>query len=353
MKRCITPAMVRKELKAMPETLDQMYDRILQRVPRLHQQYVQSAMHWLAFSARPLLLTEVAEAVTIDPKLGKFNPDELRLMDENLILDLCGTLTTVSKLEYSSVSTNWYSEKVKSEHGYVPSQHLAEIYTVSLSHYSVKEYIISRRLQESSLACYSTSERVASQFLAECCLIYLLDFNGGEICVPPNFSEYPLLQYSSRFWMEHWKTADQYIECSVLQTLLRRLFNPSNLNAYVNWLNVWNPDSVSPGSRLTWWNRTRSAYLQPQPLYFASILGHYAVARWLHEEGCDIHAREGHLGSAFAAAAFEGHARLVGYFLEAGADPNFQSLQFGGVLQTAATGGSLPWYRCFLTQAQT
>jgi ankyrin repeat domain-containing protein 50 len=97
MKKCITPAIVRTELKRMPETLDQMYDRILQGIPRLHRQYVQSAMHWLAFSTRPLVLSELAEAVAIEPKLGKFDPEESRLLDENLILDLCGTLTTRSK----------------------------------------------------------------------------------------------------------------------------------------------------------------------------------------------------------------------------------------------------------------
>jgi len=342
MKRCITPAMVRKELKTMPETLDQMYDRILQAIPRLHQQYVQSAMHWLAFSARPLLLSELAEAVTIDPKLGGFDPNDMRLMDESLVLDLCGTLTTVSKIEYTSVSTNWFSEKIKLEHGHAPRCDLAEAYTVSLSHYSVKEYIISNRLRESSLALYSTSEKIANQFLAECCLIYILDFNGGEICVPPSFSKYPLLQYSSRFWMEHWKAVERSAESPALENLLRRLFNPSNLDPYVNWLNIWNPDSVAPGTRLFWWRRTRSACLHPKPLYYASILGHCAIARWLHEEGCDIHAREGYFGSAFAVAAFEGHTDLVGYFLEAGADPNLQGLRFGSVLQTAAAGGSLP-----------
>jgi hypothetical protein len=39
MKNCLTPVMVRAELKRMPDTLDHMYDRILQVIPRLHQQY--------------------------------------------------------------------------------------------------------------------------------------------------------------------------------------------------------------------------------------------------------------------------------------------------------------------------
>src|SRR5437763_16993621 len=106
MKKCLTPAMIRAELKRMPETLEQTYDRILQTVPSLHQRFVQSALHWLAFSTRPLLLKELAEAAVIDPDTGKFDPDDSRLVDENLILDLCGTLvsSSIKKYERSAVS---------------------------------------------------------------------------------------------------------------------------------------------------------------------------------------------------------------------------------------------------------
>ncbi|KAF2176091.1 hypothetical protein K469DRAFT_608348, partial [Zopfia rhizophila CBS 207.26] len=40
MKKCLTPAMIRTELKRIPESLDQMYDRILQTVPSVHQRFV-------------------------------------------------------------------------------------------------------------------------------------------------------------------------------------------------------------------------------------------------------------------------------------------------------------------------
>ncbi|OAQ69595.2 ankyrin repeat-containing protein [Pochonia chlamydosporia 170] len=85
MRQCITPAMIRAELKELPQNLDQMYDRILQAVPRLHRQYVQSALHWLAFATRPLLLAELAEAVVIEPE-NTFDPDACRLVEDKKIL---------------------------------------------------------------------------------------------------------------------------------------------------------------------------------------------------------------------------------------------------------------------------
>ncbi|KAK3389389.1 ankyrin repeat-containing domain protein [Podospora didyma] len=105
MKRCLTPAMVRAELKRMPATLYQTYDRILQAVPTLHQPFVQSAIHWLAFSRRPLLIEELSEAAVFDPEAEEFNPEHSRLFDENVILELCGSLVTSSIIDNTYV--NW------------------------------------------------------------------------------------------------------------------------------------------------------------------------------------------------------------------------------------------------------
>ena len=98
MKKCLTPAMVHAELKRMPETLNQMYDRIPEAVPPLHQQFVQSALHWLAFATRPLQLQELAEAAVVNPEDDNFEPELSRLLDENLILELCGSLVTPSTM---------------------------------------------------------------------------------------------------------------------------------------------------------------------------------------------------------------------------------------------------------------
>jgi hypothetical protein len=61
------------ELKRIPETLHQTHNRILHAVPRLHQPWVQSALYWLAFAARPLVLSELAEAVVINPRKSALN----------------------------------------------------------------------------------------------------------------------------------------------------------------------------------------------------------------------------------------------------------------------------------------
>jgi hypothetical protein len=235
MKKCLTPAIVWAELKRMPETLGQTYDRILQTVPSLHQPFVRSALCWLAFSVRLLNLQELAEAAVIDPKSGRFNAEN-RLVSEDLILQLCGSLLSVSVKEYAYGADGWLSEKIVREFGwsYLYSGRTQTFSLVSLSHYSVEEYIASERLRNGVLSSYYASGNLANTFLAECCLLYLLEFNGGEIASQVDFSEYPLLCYSGRFWIDHWKQAQGVGEHSVLRALLVRLFDPSNTGGYMN-----------------------------------------------------------------------------------------------------------------------
>jgi hypothetical protein len=133
MKKCFTPAMVRAELNRMPETIDQIYERILQGIPKIHQQFVQSAIHWLAFFTRPLLHSELAEAVAINPSAGKFDPDQSRFMDENKILDLCGSLTMTSTKEYIYGSKDWLTEKAAVERTIFSSPRLPVLQVVSLT----------------------------------------------------------------------------------------------------------------------------------------------------------------------------------------------------------------------------
>ncbi|KAK0717813.1 ankyrin repeat-containing domain protein [Lasiosphaeria miniovina] len=328
MKKCLTPAMVHAELKRMPETLDQTYDRILQTVPSLHHPFVQSALHWLAFSTRPLQLRELAEAAVVSPEEEVFDPDLSRLFDENMILELCGSL-----LGHRAVSLPTYVDK--------------NFVVVSLAHFSVKEYILSPRLGRGALAAYHTSERLASLFIARSCLLYLLSYNSGEVATKLEFDSWPLLEYAARQWIPHWRNAvagAKKMELSDLRGLAEKLLDPTSGEAYVNWLNVSIPDTgVEKNLYGSAFHREmrRSAHNLPQPLYWAAYLGDVELVEWLIEQGADVCTVEGNLGSALGAAAYQGYSDVVECLLLHGADPNLANTEFGNVLQVAALGGSV------------
>jgi ankyrin repeat protein len=341
-KDCLTPAMIRQELEAMPPTLDETYDRILRAVPIAHRPFVQAALHWLAFSARPMLLEELAEAVIIRPQTGHFDAESSRLLDPRTILYLCGALVT-------STSTNSHEERPRwlDVKGEIETRGRQNFYTkkhvtvISLSHYTVKEYLVSPRTQM-GLSFYYKSERLGNSFIAQCCLLYILDFNGGSIAGDIDYNEYPLLSYCARYWTKHWLLGGGG-ECDAqLGQFYERLFQPESRGAYTNWLNIWHPD-------IQWADRwgsydyvKRSADLFPQPLYWVAGLGDLALVTLLVEQGADTTAREGHFESALGAAVFGGHMEVVEYFLHIGLDPDIQVVRYGSLLQLAIVGGSMP-----------
>jgi ankyrin repeat protein len=341
LKKCLTPAMVRAELKRMPQTLDGTYDRILQGIPDLHKAFVQSAMNWLAFSRRPLTLSELAEAAVVDPKSERFDPDECRFVDERLILSLCGSLVTSSLMKYKPGDQDWLTEKYEMQFGWGHSLRAVDAQVVTLSHFSVKEYITSQRLVEGSLSAFYISERLGHRFLTDCCLRYLIDMNLHEMDTTygRHFESLPLYQYSARFWMDHWKSS--VMDDEDKNDLLYVLFDASDPAGYVNWLSCYAPDSYADKRMIRNGTPDLSIHAYPRPIYYAALLGDLALVQYVGQQGCDMFAIEGHFGSAFAASVFHGHVEVVKYFLDHGADPNLRVRGFGCVLQAAAAGGSV------------
>lgn len=335
----------------MPATLDETYDRILFSVPAGHQAFVRSALHWLAFSARPLLLEELAEATVIMPETGQFDPESSRLLKNTMIVDLCGVLVSSVSQNPREDRKEWHDLKGELEaRGMRNYMDKSEITVLSLSHYSVKEYIISARLQSGALSSYHTSAKLANSFLGQCCLLYLMKFNGGQVAWQLGFDEYPLLEYASRHWMQHWALAGGESCDASLRQSCERLFHPKARNSYMNWLNVWNPDNESM-DRFTerkYGPIKMSADLFQQPLYWAAFLGDLALVESLVNQGADITSREGHFESAFGVAAFRGHMQVVEFFLKRGLSPNLQGTTFGSILQIAVAGGHIAVVRRLL-----
>ncbi|CAG9982215.1 unnamed protein product [Clonostachys byssicola] len=341
-KQCLSPAMIRAELQSMPETLDETYERILGSVPHVHRELVQSALKWLAFSSRPLLLEELAEAVVLSPGHGDFNPASSRLFTAKAIVDLCGVLVAQTTIDPRRENLQWIRKK-----GEVEARGRQNFYNkmatvVSLSHYSVKEYLVSSRLQESAFSGYHASEQEGNSFIARSCLFYLTQFNQGKVASDLNFQEWPLLQYAAVEWIMHWDKAGIMRTDDTLRQVYEKLFQPEDARAYINWLNIYSPDlDFEARFGYRYFDPIKqSADLFPQRLYWAALLGDPLLMEPMISRGADIHARGGYFGSALGVAVFRGHTEVVENLLQAGASPNTESNRFGSVLQIAAVGGS-------------
>jgi ankyrin repeat protein len=401
-RQCLTPAMVREELRRMPDTLDATYDRILLAVPPRHRSYVQSALRWLAFAERPLLVAELAEAAVVQPQHhhdadggdATFDVEQSRFFSESMILELCGSLVTTSVIRHDpdSGSASWLTDKVSAEKGWeravISCSHPTDVTSVSLSHLSVKDYLVrppsppaaggqAHAQTEELASVFRMSESLAHAYLLRSCLFYLINFNGGKVAVTLDFEGWPLLEYSARRWMTHWRKSHQGHKAErhtpglttpfrqeaedhrqAARRLAEQLLSPeideveASQAPRVNWLNVSRPDAdLEPASwPFSRYNRTMrtGASSYAQPLYWAALLGDVGLVEYTRlasaesDEKHPTNTQEGWFGSALGAAAHGGHVDVVRYLLEHGADPNaLGGGEFGHVLQVAALGGSV------------
>lgn len=111
-------------------------------------QYLLRALRLVVFSSRPMTLAEVAEAVIIEPEIQEIDEDA-RLQTPQDLLDIGGSL---------------FAPQMNTEYD---EQHL------ELSHYSVKEYLLSERAAKGPGAAFALDETQAEIDNTTCCLTYL------------------------------------------------------------------------------------------------------------------------------------------------------------------------------------
>ena len=205
--------MLRKSLATLPPTLDQTYDRILCAIDENDSEYAVRILRWLAFSTRPLLVEEISEVVAIDPERDPAFDRQEALEDPLDVLNICSSLVTIAPLEQSFLQMKRGSVSTRK--------------VVLLAHYSVKEYLISARCRQD---LYRMQNPACNEFIAKCCLKYLLQFQSSASFTDESIEESKLARYSAEFWATHVREASHKAEA--LNRLAMKLFLTGN-DAYL------------------------------------------------------------------------------------------------------------------------
>ena len=237
----------------------------------------------LVAAVRPLRVEELAEVLAFDfgaEGIPKLNPDWRWEDQEEAVMSACSSLVIVFKDGDSRV--------------------------VQFSHFSVKEFLMSNRLAESSrdVSYYHIPLKLAHTILAQACLGVLLRLDHR--IDRDRIKTFPLAKYAAEHWVEHarFENVSSYIKDG-----MERLFDASKPH-YATWLWVYNEDRYGHSiiSMRTMVPDTPDAV----PLYYAALFGfHDLTAHLLAEHPEGIHAQGGSEVTPLHASARRGHVNIL------------------------------------------
>ena len=294
LRRCM-PSSIRKSLNELPITLDETYERTLQGIPKQKWQHAHRLFQCLVAAIRPLRVEELAEIFTIEFGSNVANSlvEDWRPEDpEEAVLSACSTLISIIDDDEGS--------KI-----------------VQFSHFSVKEFLTSDRLQTTdveNVRQYYISLEPAHTLLAQACITVLLQLD--ENVDRRRLERFTLAFYAAKHLVDHAKF--QNVE-SQIQDAMEHLFNPMKPH-FRAWVWIYNTAPWSLSSKLD------KCSSPPPPdftsLYYAAFCGFSGLAKRLiiaHAE--DVNAKCCHGCTPLHGARDVDVARVL---LDHGADINAQ-----------------------------
>ena len=199
---------------------------------------------------------------------------------------------------------------------------------IKLSHFSVKEYLLSTRVQE----YFGIKEKTSHSKISQLSIAYLLQFDDDS---SPLKVDMPLAWYAAEHWIDHAKSGG--MDAAVLQLIL--LLFKSGSAPLQNWIRICNIDAKVLQMP---WKKTNLSMDKAKvcsPLYYSSLAGMQEVADCLLRRGENANAEGGDFGNALQAASHEGHEAIVKLLLENGAEVNAKGGTYGNALQAASSRG--------------
>ncbi|KAB8292154.1 hypothetical protein EYC80_007897 [Monilinia laxa] len=316
-RKCTSVSAIRKAMNALPKSLDETYERILQQIDIEHQPEVSKILQALTVAAKPLNVEELVEilAIDFDSDLPCFDEDS-RLLDPEIVLSMCSSLVT--KIESRSRrneddKARWERDLLEQKFGYISPP-------VKLAHASVADYLT---LSKSSP--FHFTQYAARQFMAQTCLAYLLnpEFSEGHDrkLLRSRHRYYPFLRHITVNWPRYVNKEPGDPEDYLLprtRQLLHAFFETHNLangGNFAFWLGMMMPSAPAKDSYVS----------KTHPLYYAASFGLADIVRIILDTENDIDINE--LGgrahaTALHVACYRNHLEVVRILLERGADPD-------------------------------
>ena len=385
------PSSIRKALNELPITLDDTYERMLQGIPKEKFEHASRLFQCMVAAVRPLRVEELGELFAIEfgannaPNLvAGWRPEN----PEEAVLSTCSTFITIidgggdgsgdgdddrdsDDDDDNSNGDDDYSDDDDDNNDDEGPK------IVQFSHFSVKEFLTSDRLQLSSIGNirqYYIPLEPAHAILARACVAVLLQVDEEQD--EGRFRTLPLGSYAIEHWVRHagFEGVASRIEDSLgylfdpkmpffkPRILLRCVEGMDDIYPYKPGRFSDEPDKVTPlylaafcgfSGLVKHLIITHAPDVNAEcggglsPLHVASI-GQVDCARILLDNGAHVNTQESANWAPLHFASYNGHLEVAQLLLERGADLNAQTKIQDTPLCLASEGGHLETVRVLL-----
>jgi hypothetical protein len=306
---CLPPD-VQRILGELPESLDETYERILKGIRRPNQVHAHRLLQSLVAAVRPLRVKELAEVLAVDfttEGIPKLNPDWRLENQEEAVMSACSSLVTIVKEGDSLI--------------------------VQFSHFSVKEFLMARRLADSikDVSYYHIQVETAHMILAQACLGVLLRLDDSVD--RDNIEDFPLARYAAQYWSTHARVESV---SSRIEDGMKWLFNKDRPH-FATWLWIYNGDSQGRSI-----STKRPGAPDAGPLYYAAMLGFRNLAEHLiAKRPGDVNDRGRVKVTPLHVAVSAGHLDILSLLLDHGAHVDGQDRLGQTPLHRASSNGKV------------
>lgn len=199
-----------KALGALPQSLDETYERMLCNIDKPVTEDARRILTLLCFAARPLTVPELIDGIAVEIE-GSIGLNHKRwLQDSDDILDICPGFADIG-LNADLTKKTYYEEYSAP--------------TVRIAHFSIQEYLESERIRHQRAAMFSSYSVTAHAEIAQIRLVYLLE---SDLCssVLDYFllQKFPLAQFAAMYWYPHYIYICTVDPTPVLNFLILKVF---------------------------------------------------------------------------------------------------------------------------------
>jgi ankyrin repeat protein len=308
LRRCL-PNAIRQALDELPESLDETYKRTLLGIEKEKRRFAHRLFQCLTVAVRPLRVDELAELLAIrfdSGQIPRYHADWQSEDTQEAVLSACSSLIAVVNVDGPPV--------------------------VQFSHFSVKEFLTSDRLANSTedFSGYHVLPHVAHTILAQASLGVLLHL--GDNVDKHTIKKFPFAQYAAQHWVDHGQFENV---SSSIEGAMERLFDMDE-SSFATW--IWIYDIDYPFRHHMFEDHPPRP--EALPLYYATRCGfRNLVEHLITKHPDDIDARGGNHGSAVNAALVKRNMDIVLLLLEHGAHMNIKDARGDTPLFVASRNG--------------